>query len=109
MQRQEGRERSGSPGTTASIDEIVAQDVTGQKSTRLTDLPVDLSVGDIVESVLREMRMPPNDSEGRPLSYRALLKGREERHLHQSERAGDCIESGDTLVIQPSVDAGGMR
>jgi len=80
-------------------------DVSGQKSAQVRNVPPDASVGELVQGLLGQMKLPANDPSGRPLSYHARLE-REGRHLHASERVGDALQAGDEVVLQPNIDAG---
>ncbi len=84
---------------------LEVSDVSRQKSTAVSDVPPDSTVGELVQGLLDELRMPHNDANGRSLTYHALHR-REGRHLRNTERVGDALESGDVLVLQPSIDAG---
>ena len=46
------------------------------------------------------------DVEGRPLTYHARLE-REGRHLHGAEILSDVVQTGDKIVMQPVIMAGG--
>jgi hypothetical protein len=92
----------------AGIDVLEVSDVSGQKTATVTEVPPDASVGELVEQLLVELQLTRNDSSGRPLTYHARLD-REGRHLLHSERVGDALQSGDRLVLQPNIDAGGAR
>ncbi len=91
-----------------AIGLLEVSDVSGQKTALVSDVPPDSSIGDIVDQLLAELHLNRNDSSGRPLTYHARLE-REGRHLIASERAGDALQSGDRLVLQPNIDAGGAR
>ena len=90
----------------AGIALLEVSDVSGQKTATVSDVPGDASIGELVEQLLEELRLTRNDSSGRPLTYHARLD-REGRHLLSSERAGEALRSGDRLVLQPNIDAGG--
>lgn len=87
---------------------LEVSDVSGQKTATVSDVPADASIGEIVEQLLSELNLTRNDTSGRPLTYQARLD-REGRHLQASERAGESLRSGDRLVLQPNIDAGGPR
>jgi hypothetical protein len=87
---------------------LEVSDVSGQKSATVSDVPPDASIGDLVEHLLAELNLTRNDASGRPLTYHARLE-REGRHLQASERIGEALLSGDRLVLQPNIDAGGSR
>ena len=87
---------------------VEVSDVSGQKMVNVTNLAADSSVGELIQGLLGRMHLPPNDVSGRPLTYHARLE-REGRHLHASERVGDALQTGDRVVLQPNIDAGGHR
>jgi hypothetical protein len=84
---------------------LEASDVSGQKTARIKDVPIDWSVGELVQGLLNQMNLPQNDTAGRPLTYHVLLE-REGRHLHGSEVVGEAMETGDKVILQPNIDAG---
>jgi len=87
---------------------IHASDVTGQNQVEVDDLPIDSTVGEVLDGLVPRMRLPRNDSGGRPLTYHARLE-REGRHLNRSERVGDALQPNDRVVLQPNIDAGGGK
>ncbi|MBI2833210.1 MAG: hypothetical protein HYX76_02135 [Acidobacteria bacterium] len=80
-------------------------DVSGQKLHSVSNVPSDATVGELVEALLSQMKLPQNDPSGRPLTYHALLE-REGRHLHAAEKVTDAVQAGDRVVLQPNIDAG---
>jgi len=90
---------------TEEVD-LQASDVSGQKLFNVRRVSAGSTVGELIEGLLPKMSMPRNDVEGRPLTYYALLE-REGRHLQVSERVGDVLKTGDKVVLQPNIDAGG--
>ena len=97
--------------TTATAEmnpylELRASDVSGQRTVKVSRVARDLSVGQLVKSVLAKMRLDPSDEAGKPVTYRARLE-REGRGLNRSERVGDVLQSDDHIVLQPYVQAGG--
>jgi hypothetical protein len=92
--------------TAGGIAVLEVSDVSGQKAATVSDVPPDVSVGDLVDQLLEELALTRNDASGRPLTYHARLD-REGRHLLSSERVGEALQSGDRLVLQPNIDAGG--
>jgi hypothetical protein len=84
---------------------LTVSDVSGQKVFRVPQAPQDATVGELVQSLLSQMNLPANDSNGQPLAYQARLE-REGRHLNAAERVGDALEAGDKLMLQPNIDAG---
>jgi hypothetical protein len=88
----------------ASLD-LLAQDVSGQKKVRVSDVSGDSTVRELVRGLLTRMRLVDKDAGGRPIEYRARLE-REGRHLHDSELVSDALQSDDQLVLQPKINAG---
>jgi hypothetical protein len=85
---------------------VRASDVSGQRTVRASSVSRQATVGDLVQGLLAKMRLPRNDSSGRPLTYRARLE-REGRHLNGGERVGEALREDDHIVLQPNIDAGG--
>ena len=90
--------------TTATVD-VLARDLSGQKKFRLTGVPTQASVGELVRSALARMGLGSLDHEGRELEYRARLE-REGRQLHSSEQIGDALRPDDEIVLTPRISAG---
>ncbi len=82
-------------------------DVSGQKVLSVSNVPVDATVGELIQGLVGRMRLPANDAGGRPLTYHARLD-REGRHLQGAERVSTAVLPGDRVVLQPNVDAGGQ-
>jgi hypothetical protein len=97
----------GTPVTALGIG-LQASDVSGQKIANARDIPLDSTVGELVQGLLSRMNLPRNDVGGRPLTYHARLD-REGRHLHASEMVSEALREGDRIVLQPNIDAGGRR
>ena len=89
----------GKAETAAGIT-LEASDVTGQKVVRVPNVPPDATVGELLRGLLSKMQLPEN------VPYQVHLS-REGRHLHASERVADALQTGDQVVLQPSIDAGG--
>ena len=73
-----------------------AQDVTGQKNVKVSEVPRDTTVRELVQGLLGKMGLMRRDVEGRPLEYRARLE-REGRHLHDYELVDDALQSDDRI------------
>ena len=97
----------GTPATTLNLG-LQASDVSGQRMVKVRDIPHDSTIGELMRGLVSRMRLPANDTGGRPLTYHARLE-REGRHLHASELARDALHEGDHIVLQPNIDAGGRR
>jgi hypothetical protein len=91
--------------TMAASVNLLAQDVSGQKKGRVSDVSGDSTVRDLVRGLLTRMRLVDKDAGGRPIEYRARLE-REGRHLHDSELVSDALQSDDQIVLQPKINAG---
>lgn len=98
----------GTPVLVRQLLDLEVIDVSGQKPTKISDVAPETTIGELVQSLIGEMDLPPNDVEGRPLTYHARLD-REGRHLHSTEKVGDALQRGDQLVLQPNIDAGFTR
>jgi hypothetical protein len=91
--------------TTATTLDLRVSDVSGQKAVRASAVPVDATVGELVQGLLAQMGLTRNDVDGRPLNYQARLD-REGRHLNSAERVGDSLHADDEIVLTPNIDAG---
>lgn len=80
-------------------------DVSGQKEFTVGSIPTESTIGDLIQKMLEKMGLARNDSEGRPLHYRARL-AREGRHLGAHELVRDALQEEDELSLHPSIDAG---
>jgi hypothetical protein len=90
--------------------DIQASDVTGQT---VVNVAIDagdreMSVGELLDSLVPRMKLPRLGNGGRPLTYHARLE-REGRHLHATETVGQALLPQDRLMIQPTIEAGGSR
>ncbi len=79
---------------------LQASDVSGQKIVNVPSIPPDATIGELTRGLLSKMRLPEN------IPYQLHLE-RDGRHLHASERVSDALQTGDRVVLQPSIDAGG--
>jgi hypothetical protein len=89
-------------GTTGTIS-VKVEDFTGQNTRRARGIPTDATVGDLIASLTREMRLPANDSQGRPLTYAARANG---DSLVESDRVGDVLREDDVVTLTQNVTAG---
>ena len=89
---------------TGTVD-VQFTDTSGQKMARARNVPGNCTVGEAIQSVLSELRLPQNDASGRPIVYHGL-HDREGRHLEPSETVGATLVDGDRVVLQPDVEAG---
>ena len=89
-------------GTTSTIS-VTVEDFTGQIRRRARGIPTDATVGELVNSLMREMRLPVNDSQGRPVTYAARAHG---ASLHEADRLGDVLQEDDVVTLSQNVTAG---
>ena len=89
----------------AATLELTVSDVSRQKVRSVEDVSPDTTAAELVQNLIDDLNLSRNDTEGRSLTYRAMLR-REGRHLHGSERIGDALETGDWVTLTPDVDAG---
>ena len=91
---------------TAAINlDIVARDVSRQRSFRASAVSGLSTIGELTKTLVSGMGLLPQDSRGNPLSYRLRLE-REGRQLSSSEFAADALKTGDEVVITPRIAAG---
>ena len=90
--------------SSAATLDLFASDLTGQKSMRISGIPPEWQVSELVPRLLQRMGLIREDAQGHPLSYRARLD-REGRNLAGSELVGDVIESGDSVTLAPEIFA----
>jgi len=79
---------------------VQASDVSGQKIVNVPNIPLDATVGELTRGLLAKMNLTES------VPYQLRLE-RQQRHLHASERVADALETGDKVVLHPSIDAGG--
>ena len=82
---------------------VTVEDFTGQVRRRARGIPKDATVGELVSSLLHELRLPANDSQGRPLTYSARARG---ESLTESDRVGDVLEENEVVTLTQNVTAG---
>jgi hypothetical protein len=82
---------------------LKVEDSTGQIRRRARGIPAEATVGEFMNSLVRELRLPVNDSQGRPLSYSARANG---DSLLESDRVGDVLREEDTVTLTQNVTAG---
>ena len=79
---------------------LQASDVSGQKIVNVPSVPADSTIGEMTQGLIVKMQLPQG------VTYQVRLE-RQQRHLHASELVSDALETGDKVVLQPSIDAGG--
>jgi hypothetical protein len=88
--------------STATLS-LRVEDSTGQVRRRARGIPREATVGDFTNGLVRELRLPVNDSQGRPLTYSARANG---ESLLESDRIGDVLKEEDTVTLTQNVTAG---
>jgi len=84
----------------AAVIALQASDVSGQKIVNIPNIPPDATIGELTRGLVSKMGLSNS------IPYQVRLE-RQKRHLHSSELVADALETGDKVVIQPSIDAGG--
>jgi len=87
---------------TATLN-LRVEDATGQIRRKARGIPRDASVGDLMKNLVRELRLPANDSQGRPLTYAVRANG---LSLLENDRVGDVLQEEDTVTLTQNVTAG---
>jgi hypothetical protein len=83
--------------------DLNVEDLTGQMRRRARGVPREATVGDFLAGLTRQMRLPANDLQGRPLTYGARARG---ASLIDSDRVGDVLETDDVVTLVQNVTAG---
>ena len=58
-----------------------------------------------LDSLLPQMGLSANDSEGRPLDYQAFTRD-EHFHLRGSDTVGEALQDGEEISVLPDIAAG---
>jgi len=82
---------------------LTVEDFTGQIRRRARGIPADATVGELIGGLMHELRLPENDSQGRPLTYSARARG---ESLTESDRVGDVLVEDDVVTLTQNVTAG---
>jgi len=82
---------------------LVVEDFTGQMRHRASGIPCDATVGELIGSVANRLRLPANDSQGRPVTYAARARG---ASLTESDKVGEVLEDNEVVTLTQNVTAG---
>jgi hypothetical protein len=82
---------------------LMVEDFTGQVRHRASGIPRDATLGEVLASVASRLRLPANDSQGRPVTYAARARG---ASLSEGERVGDVLEDNEVVTLTQNVTAG---
>ena len=80
---------------SADTISLTVEDFTGQVRRRARGIPADATVGDLVAGLMHELRLPANDSQGRPLTYSARARGESLAQPHLRPHSGSFCSSVD--------------
>lgn len=82
---------------------LVVEDFTGQVRHKASGIPRDATLSEVITSVTNRLRLPANDSQGRPVTYAARARG---ASLEESARVGDVLENNEVVTLTQNVTAG---
>jgi len=82
---------------------LFVEDFTGQVRHRASGVPHDATLGELIAGVTNRLRLPANDSQGRPVTYAARSAG---VSLHESDRVGDVLQENAVVTLTQNVTAG---
>jgi hypothetical protein len=82
---------------------LMVEDFTGQMRHKASGIPTDASMGELISSVASKLRLPLNDSQGRPVTYAARARG---VSLNESDRIGDVLADNEVVTLTQNVTAG---
>ena len=82
---------------------LVVEDFTGQMRHRASGIPLDATVGELLGSVANRLRLPENDSQGRPVTYAARAGG---ISLSEGDKVGDVLQDNEVVTLTQNVTAG---
>jgi hypothetical protein len=82
---------------------LMVEDFTGQVRHRAGGIPRDATMGEVLTNVTSRLRLPANDSQGRPVTYAARAMG---GSLNESDRVGDVLEDNEVVTLTQNVTAG---
>ncbi len=82
---------------------LMVEDFTGQVRHKASGIPRDATLGELIESVAGRLRLPVNDSQGRPVTYAARTNG---VSLNEGDRVGDVLQENEVVTLTQNVTAG---
>jgi hypothetical protein len=82
---------------------LVVEDFTGQMRFKAPRVPRDATVAELIGNVASRLRLPLNDSEGRPVTYAARARG---ASLYEGDRVGDVLAEDEVVTLTQNVTAG---
>jgi hypothetical protein len=84
------------------------RDLSGQKSATVDDCSAVASVSEVIPTLLDAMQIPRLDVSGNPLTH-TLRRDSDGVILSGSDAIGSVLEPGESVVVQPSIEAGAGR
>jgi hypothetical protein len=75
---------------------LVVEEFTGQMRFKAPRVPRDATVAEFIGSVASRLRLPLNDSEGRPVTYAARARG---GNLGEADRVGDVLQENEVVTL----------
>ena len=85
--------------------DLFASDASGQRKFSITNFPSTAKIRDLIKTLIPQMGLSSDDTNGRPLDYQAFSK-REQCHLRGSDTVGKVLQDGDELSLLPDIQAG---
>ena len=82
---------------------LMVEDFTGQVRHKASGVPRDATLGELIESVATRLRLPVNDSQGRPVTYAARARG---ASLNEGDPIGEVLEENEVVTLTQNVTAG---
>lgn len=82
---------------------LVVEDFTGQMRFKAPRVPRDATVGELISNVASHLRLPLNDSQGRPVTYAARARG---ANLNEGDALGEVLEENEVVTLTQNVTAG---
>jgi hypothetical protein len=89
--------------TATKTMSLTVEDFTGQVRHRASGIPRDATLSEVLDALTSRLRLPANDSQGRPVTYAARAKG---ASLNESDRVGDVLEENEVVTLTQNVTAG---
>jgi hypothetical protein len=82
---------------------LVVEDFTGQMRYKAPRIPRGATVGELISNLASRLRLPLNDSQGRPVTYAARAKG---ASLNEADLLGDVLQENEVVTLTQNVTAG---
>jgi hypothetical protein len=86
---------------------IRARDELGQCNVRVSKVPTDATVGEVVSSLRLKLNLPPNDASG-PIQWSAR-RASDGSQLNATELVGDVLSGDEDITLGRNIDAGAGR